>query len=280
MPRTMTTDWEIIATSGKTVDGRNIEKVWLTDMAETYNPNVYSSKIYLDHERWFGAQGKVVELKVEPATDPQLKGEIHLFAKLCPSDDLVYANRRGRYVHSSIEVLKNFRGTGKFYLGGMAVTDEPASVGTSELHFKEKDDRLFISGHELSFPSEADDSEPEVDGRIRCFFKNLLKTDKGESQDIPMDKEQFEKFSSTQNKTNELLETLIGKFATEKPDDDGKEKPTDGKAKGEGDFVSKKDHDELLEKFASLETKITDALKTPVTGTQFTENLGDVEPEI
>lgn len=275
MARNLKTGWVIVATSGPTVDGRKIEKEWLQDMAATYKENVYSAKIWPDHKRYFGAQGKVVDLKVEPATDESLTGEIHLMAILAPTDDLVYANRRGNYTHSSIEVLKNFRGTGKFYLGGMAATDEPASVGTTELNFSADEDKFWISGPEINFTSAADASE---ESNLVEMFRTFFSKQKGESQEIPMDKDQFEKFSTTQNKTNQLLETLIGKFATQKPDDDDKEKPADGK--GEGEFVSKKDHDELLEKFTSLENKITEALKTPVTGTQFTENLGDIEPEI
>ena len=283
MPRTMTTDWEIIATSGKTVDGRTIEQQWLKDMAETYNPKVYSSKIYLDHERWFGSQGKVVELKVEPATEPELKGEIHLFAKLCPSDDLVYANRRGRYVHSSIEVLKNFRGTGKYYLGGMAVTDEPASVGTTELHFTEKDDRIFISGPELNLSPTAEDTESDSEeSKLLHFFKTLLNKDKGESRDTAMDEKQYNALLDGQKKLTDAINGMVEKFSTKPPanNDDADSDKDKNKGSDNKEFVSKKDYDELAEKFKTLETKFTELEKTPVRGTQFMEDLGDVEAEI
>jgi hypothetical protein len=272
MPKNLTTDWVIIATSGKTIDGRVIEKKWLEDMAETYSPKVYSAKINLDHEfELFGPQGNVQFLKVEPATEPQLRGDIHLMAKLCPSDDLVYLNRRGRFTHSSIEVKKNFRETGKFYLGGLAVTDKPASVGTTELQFTESDNNLIFGGADLNF-SEID-SAPESDVAIESFinfFKTLLPKHKGESQDTAMDKEQFNQLTTTQNKTNELLETLIGKFTAQPapaptPAPTPKTDPVP-ESKTE-EFVSKKDYDELATKFTELDEKFTALQKTPAPST-------------
>lgn len=279
MARNLKTDWVIVATSGPTIDGRVIKKEWLEDMAATYKESLYSAKIWPDHERWFGSQGKVLEVKIEPATDESLKGEIHLMAILSPSDDLVYANRRGKYTHSSIEVLRNFRGTGKFYLGGMAATDEPASVGTSELNFSADKDKFWICGPEVSFSS-AEDLTDEMG--LLDKFKNLLNKDKGESRDTPMDKEQFNQFTTAQNKTVELLTSLIGKFdslLSKKPGDDGKDKSPDNNGKGESEtqFVSKKDYDELAEKFTALDKKFTELINTGVPGTQTEENTGETD---
>lgn len=138
MARQLETNWVIIATSGSTADnsGRVIKKEWLTAMAKHYDPDVYTAKIWMDHRRWMPTGGKVVALKAEKATHPELTGEIHLKAKLAPNDWLIDANRRGQYVHTSIEVNEVFMG-GKydFYLGGLGATDNPASAGTDELHF-------------------------------------------------------------------------------------------------------------------------------------------------
>lgn len=275
MAKNLKTDWVIIATSGATVDGRVIEKVWLQDMAATYKESVYSAKIWPDHERWFGAQGKVLELKVEPATDPALKGEIHLMAILAPSDDLVYANRRGKYTHSSIEVMKNFRGTGKFYLGGMAATDEPASVGTSELNFSADKDKFWITGGEVSFSSAVESGDEKT--LVEMFTTLFNKQPKGQGQDTSMDKEQFNQLTETQNKTNQLLETLIGKFTAQpapaptttpapSPAPAPKVDPTPVPEKEE--FVSKKDYDDLSSKFNSLEEKFNALQKTPAPATK------------
>lgn len=270
MAKNLKTDWVVLATSGPTVDGRVIEKVWLQDMAATYKEALYSAKIWPNHERWLGSHGKVLEVKLQDATDPDLKGEIQLVAILAPSDDLVYANRRGKYTHSSIEVLKNFRGTGKFYLGGMAATDEPASVGTTELNFSADKEKFWIAGNELSFSSatEAEDEKSLIE-----MFTTFFKQSKGESQDTePMSKELLEKIIDGQNKLTEALTAMGESFKTlkpapeEKPNDDGKDKPDD-KPKGE-EFVSKKAFDELTENFTKLNKDFEDAKKNPVGGTK------------
>lgn len=267
MAKNLKTDWVIVATSGATVDGRTIEKVWLEDMAATYKESVYSAKIWPDHERWFGAQGKVTDLKIEPATDPALKGEIHLMAILAPSDDLVYANRRGKYTHSSIEVYKNFRGTGKFYLGGMAATDEPASVGTTELNFSADKDKFWIAGNEISFSSAIEQDE---ETSLLEKFTSLLKHSKGESRDTAMDKEQFNQLNETQNKTNTLLETLIGHFTKQEsapaPAPEPAPAPKTDPAPAEK-FDAEKALKDLTEKFTKLSTDFEEAKKNPVPGT-------------
>lgn len=276
MGRTLISDWVIIATSGATVDGRNIEKKWLQDMAQHYSESLYSAKLWPDHDRYYGAWGKVVELKVVDATEEALKGEIHLMAKLCPNDELVYLNRRGKYTHTSIEVEKNFRGKGYFYLGGLGITDEPASAGTSELQFKESNS-LRLPSVAVQFPEDNDNNRERS---LFERFKNFLNKDKGESQDIPMDKEQFEKFSNSQNKTNELLETLIGKFATlvtGKAGNNAEEQPTSDNPANQGEFVSKANYDELAEKFTALDKKFTELINTGVPGTQTEENTGETD---
>lgn len=285
MARNLETGWEIIATSGATVDGRNIEKKWLEDMANHYNESLYSAKIWPDHERYAGAWGKVADLKVEPATEPELKGEIHLKAKLCPSDDLVYLNRRGKYTHTSIEVKKNFRGKGYFYLGGLAVTDEPASAGTTELHFKDTAEVLRFPGQSIRFSESDEHDDCQTDERK--FFqklKDFFNKDNGESQDTAMDKEQFNQLVEGQNKIVTALTAMTEKFTAKPPaktEDDksggGKDKTNDD---GKGEFVSKKEYDDLAKKLTDLDAKFTELKNTPIPGTNGLESLGDVEAEI
>jgi len=124
------TDWICIATAGETVDGREIPEAWLTEMAETYDPELYTALIWPNHERYWGNSGEVLELKTEKED-----GVAKLYARMCPTDDLIYTNRRGQLLFSSIEPEPNFRGTGKCYLEGLAVTDSPASVGTTRIRF-------------------------------------------------------------------------------------------------------------------------------------------------
>lgn len=125
------TDWICIATEGETVDGRDIPASWLTEMAETYDLELYTALIWPEHERYWGNSGEVLELKTE-VTDT---GLTKLYARLCPTDDLIYSNRRNQLLFASIEPVENFRGSGKTYLKGLGVTNTPASIGTDRMRF-------------------------------------------------------------------------------------------------------------------------------------------------
>lgn len=268
MANNLKTGWVIIATSGATMDGRKIEKQWLTDMAENYSERMYSAKIWPDHERYFGSQGKVLALKVEPATDPAFKDELQLMAIIAPSDDLIYYNKRGKYVHTSIEVMKNFANKGFFYLGGLAVTDQPASLGTSELQFSESTTSIRFSGSELDLSS----AEPE------SFFSFLKRPQKPDEQEHTMTPEQLAAIQKSQSdaakaitdafaSTMGTLTAAIEKF-TAKPA--GKKDLPDNDGKGEGEteeFVSKKDYEELAGKLKALDDKFTELKKTPAGST-------------
>ncbi|EGN0033617.1 GPO family capsid scaffolding protein, partial [Salmonella enterica subsp. enterica serovar Orion] len=78
----------------------------------------------------------VVELKAEKIEDDSaLNGKLALFAKISPSDDLVAMNKALQKVYTSMEIAPNFSNSGKCYLVGLAVTDDPASLGTEYLEF-------------------------------------------------------------------------------------------------------------------------------------------------
>ncbi|WP_413502313.1 GPO family capsid scaffolding protein [Serratia proteamaculans] len=125
------TDWICIATEGETVDGRDIPASWLTEMAETYDLELYTALIWPEHERYWGNSGEVLELRSE-VTDT---GLTKLYARLCPTDDLIYSNRRNQLLFASIEPVENFRNSGKTYLKGLGVTNTPASIGTDRMRF-------------------------------------------------------------------------------------------------------------------------------------------------
>lgn len=40
-----------IATEGDTTDGRVIDRQWLSQMAENYNPATYGARVFLEHLR-------------------------------------------------------------------------------------------------------------------------------------------------------------------------------------------------------------------------------------
>lgn len=126
---TLKTGWVCIGTSGKTVDGREIKPEWLTQMAETYDPEYYTACLWPDHKR-VTPLGHVEALKTQ-----QDGNVIKLFAILNPSLALIELNKTGRYAFCSIEPKENFAGKGLWYLGALGVTDEPASTGTTHMKF-------------------------------------------------------------------------------------------------------------------------------------------------
>lgn len=126
-----------VATSGPTIDGREIKPEWLTQAAANYDPSVYAARVNTEHVRSFavdgpfGAFGDVIALTAE--TNKQ--GRVELFADIEPNDRAIAANKAGQKVYTSIELIENFAGTGQAYCVGLAMTDTPASLGTERLQF-------------------------------------------------------------------------------------------------------------------------------------------------
>lgn len=134
--------WFRIGVEGDTCDGRVISATDIQEMAETFDPRVYGCRINLEHlkgilpEGPFSRYGDVVELKSEKIDDDSvLNGKLALFAKITPTDDLIAMNKKLQKVYTSMEIQPNFAKSGKCYLVGLAVTDDPASLGTEYLEF-------------------------------------------------------------------------------------------------------------------------------------------------
>lgn len=131
-----------IGVEGDTCDGRVISATDIQEMAASFDPRVYGCRINLEHLRGilpdgaFNRYGDVVELKAEKIDDDSaLNGKWALFGKIAPLDNLVEMVGRGQKVYTSMEIAANFANTGKCYLVGLAVTDDPASLGTEYLEF-------------------------------------------------------------------------------------------------------------------------------------------------
>ncbi len=134
--------WFRIGVEGDTCDGRVIDANDIQQMAETFDPRVYGCRINLEHIRGllptgdFKRLGDVVELKAEKIDDDSaLNGKWALYGKIAPTDTLVEWVRDGQKVYTSMEIRPNFANSGKAYLVGLAVTDDPASLGTEYLEF-------------------------------------------------------------------------------------------------------------------------------------------------
>lgn len=139
-----TTRFFRIAVEGGTTDGRVIERDWLTQMAAGYNPATYTACINCEHLRGyspeppFNTYGKVAALKteeVELSINGKTEKRLALLAQLDPNDQLLAVNRAKQKLFTSCEISPNFGGTGKAGLVGLAITDNPASLGTEMLEF-------------------------------------------------------------------------------------------------------------------------------------------------
>lgn len=131
-----------IGVEGDTCDGRVISASDIQEMADSFDPRVYGCRINLEHMRGLfpdGAlqrYGDVIELKAEKISDDSaLNGKLALFGKIAPLDTLVDMVAKGQKVYTSMEIQPNFANGGKCYLVGLAVTDDPASLGTEYLEF-------------------------------------------------------------------------------------------------------------------------------------------------
>lgn len=163
------TDFICIATSGYTVDGRQITAQELKEMAETYDPEHYTANLWLEHRRYFSC-GQVLELKAEE----QANGETQLFAVIAPNQDLIDLNLAGQKLFTSVEIMPNFRNSGKAYLYGLGVTDSPASVGTTKLDFfnVEQNGAVFGEFVKIDFSIKGDTEEEKM---TRSFFNAIAK---------------------------------------------------------------------------------------------------------
>ena len=135
-----------VAKAGPTSDGRFIKPEWLTDIAETYDPNLYTARIFIEHIRGVTADsaffcgGDVVAVEAHKND----AGEMCLYAEIKPNDKFKELNQADQKVFPSIEVVPNFNNSGKYYLGGLGATDSPASLATEKFQFSTNSN--FASG--------------------------------------------------------------------------------------------------------------------------------------
>lgn len=128
------TNWRIIGVSGDTMDGRQISAAELKQMAESYDPAVYGARINLEHcyytfPGWAGGYGDVLELKAEPWHKDESRTA--LLARLSVLPNLQELWDSGEKIYTSMEIASDFAKSGRAYLVGLAITDRPASLGTT-----------------------------------------------------------------------------------------------------------------------------------------------------
>ncbi|MEE7625451.1 GPO family capsid scaffolding protein [Methylobacter sp. Wu8] len=280
----LSTDWEIIGQSGPTTDGRVIDPQWLIDAAETYNTKNYTAQIWPFHISpkpwWLSNFGKVLALRVERTAD----GVVQLFAKLNPNSSYLAERAAGQKNFTSMELQPNFAESGRWYLTGLVATDDPASLGTSEVMFNKQAGEegpvvfsSFIESQPHSF------QDPEQEGLINSLVKAIFK-----NQNPPKEEADMADTEALKNLQTEFAEVkgLLTTFIKQKPAMQNEEKPGDKttgitseqfsvvmqrldeletkfsqKPANDKVSVSPDDLDKVLEKFTALEATLKDALK-------------------
>lgn len=226
------TGWVIAATEGSTVDGRTITKNWIEEMAATYSVDEYTAVIWPEHFRssWGPFEGKNWGTVDEVKASKQ-GGKLRLFVKLTANQYLLDANKDGQKLFMSIEPNTDFKSTGKCYLQGLAVTDSPASTGTTRLKFSmgeseiEHDysqlETLFNTDFIFSNNDEAKTSKEDKAKSLFTQLFNLFSTtstqqatgEPDNAEDEPMNEKQFETLMGTVNGINEKVNGFETKFS-------------------------------------------------------------------
>lgn len=288
------TGWVIAATAGATVDGRVITEQWIKDMAEQYSADEYTAMIWPEHFRssWAPFEGKnwgtVDEVKAA-----KQGGALRLYVKLTANDYLLAANADGQKLFMSIEPNIDYKGTGKAYLQGIAVTDSPASTGTTRLKFSvgEKEHDYEVSQLEVllntdfikeqSEPTDKNYSAKEkglyavITDYLKTFTTPEAATDTTEEEE--MKPEQFEalmgKFSNLETEVSELKTKFSkapeGDKPADKPADKVDDKPAD-KA-DETITIGKEQFNQLTQSITGLTSQVKEL------DTKFKTMSGEVE---
>ena len=243
----MTKKWFTVATEGQTTDQRTISREWLEQIAATYNPATFGARIWIEHLRGtlpdspFKAQGDVLAVRTQEGAD----GKLQLQAQLDPTPSLVSMTTKERQkIYSSIEVDPDFAGTGKAYLRGLGVTDNPASLGTDVLS--------FCAQHpEEKHPFAGRKHRPEN------AFSSALPIDLDFSDPTPAPSD-----APLLNKIKEMFSTLAGKNQPEKLHELGAAFSAfaDGYAKTQ---------EGVANQLAELTKKINDVASSHVTADEF-----------
>lgn len=267
--------WIKVATSGPTVDGREIKEQWIKDMAETYDMDEYTANIFEDHYGWGGNYGQVVALKAEK----DAKGRLCLFAQIKANKMLLALNKAGQKLFTSIRVIEDFAATGKAYLMHLAITDEPASLGTEQLSFSQNGEhsQIFVNddGIELDFNAPQTDEElaAEIKKRPNFLQRFFSKQTSPTQDDEPMTDAEKAAFKKLQNELADFktkLETLTAEDKTEDENEPNEfaskiaklEEKIAAHEKEKADFAKQAETlKTLTENFATLQNSFTEAMK-------------------
>lgn len=176
-----------VAVEGATVDGREITRDMIQQMADSYNTATYAARINCEHLRGyspegpFNAWGTVDAVKAEQidlAIGGKTEKRLALFAQLDVTEQAKSYNEDGQKLYSSVEVHPDFAKTGKAYLIGLAFTDSPASLGTEVLKFSRDDKRkgnlLQVEDEPITLSFEAGTPASDITAGVFAGLKSFF----------------------------------------------------------------------------------------------------------
>ncbi|MGE4301985.1 MAG: GPO family capsid scaffolding protein [Victivallaceae bacterium] len=260
MPVT-TSEWFTIAVSGATIDGRTLSADALRQMAANYDTSVYTAVINYEHR--YGNLGTVRKLRCVDIEG----GKVALQAQIAPNKYYYQYNGESMGLFFSIEYIGKFADTDAPYLVGLAATDTPASLGTTELHFSCGGDDAAIERGDYVKAEKLTVEEPAAHGMREAFIsalKDFFTTNKKDTPDMTKEelsatlKEELGQISerlsaleknSAAGKPGETAAAPDKAAATDKKTDSGTDKAAEG-----GDY--KADYAKLQESYAAMKAQI------------------------
>ncbi|WP_077999405.1 GPO family capsid scaffolding protein [Edwardsiella tarda] len=192
-----------IGVEGATTDGRTVQREWIQQMADNYNPELYTALINLEHikayspDSPFRRYGYVTKLTAEEIPSGPLVGKLGLYADVNATPDLVGLTEQWQKMFTSMEIDTEFADIEQAYLVGLAATDNPASLGTEMMMFsanaqhnplasrKIRPKNLFTAAEEtqIEWCDEPDD-KPSLLARISALFSQKAQGDDSRFADV------------------------------------------------------------------------------------------------
>ncbi|PHM73704.1 GPO family capsid scaffolding protein [Xenorhabdus kozodoii] len=219
-----------LCVEGATTDGRTVQRQWLTEIAKNYDKSVYGARINMEHWNYsfMPRFGDVESVYTEEISEGALAGKLALYGVLSPTPELIEMNKKRQKVYTSVEINPNFSDMGGAYLVGLAVTDNPASLGTSMLQFskgandaelserKQDKGNVFTAAEEtlIEFSDDSDKTDkPSLLDSIKALFTKERKTHDVNLSDV---RQSIELCATEQVKTASEVEKLsqhVAEFA-------------------------------------------------------------------
>lgn len=204
------TDWRVIGVSGETADGRTISSKELQEMADQYDPEIYGARINLEHMNFLfpgygSGYGDVIELKAEPWAKDETKTA--LLAKLNITESLQKLWDSGQKIYTSMEITPRFADTKKAYLTGLAITDTPASLGTTANYTaaKTKAEEKIFTAYRQTETQETAMTKPQDSNQAENQAENQAKPMTEEHAESVFSR-LFDKYFGKKEKTESIQE--------------------------------------------------------------------------